>query len=142
MYGRSMPLVYGLILIRVGIYQGGSFRLIHRIIGRQWGKESDRLRELERDCLEISVMSGRSMPLVFGIFLARAGIYQGGSSAPYTSNYRVPREKRARSTEETCARVSGNTSYFRPHRACRFRDFPDRRMHLPGRFCFALYIEL
>ena len=53
----------------------------------------DRQRELALDCLEISVISRRPMPLVFGIPLRRVSISQGGSVAPDTSNYRTPNGK-------------------------------------------------
>ena len=56
-------------------------RLIHRIIGRQRKNGPDRQRKLERECLEISVTSFRSMSLGFWRFLivvstSRAAMYR------------------------------------------------------------------
>ena len=68
------------------------FRLINRTIGCPRKKGPDRQREKDRDCLEISVARGRPVPLVFGIFLIRLSIWQGGSVSPDTSNYRDPKE--------------------------------------------------
>ena len=117
-------------------------RLVHRIIGRQRQNGPDQHRKQDLDCLEISVMFGRSAPLRFGIFLIRLSIYQGSDVSPYTSNYRVRNAKRARSTAGTGARLSGYISYFWSPRAISFRDFPDQCKHLLGGFFFALYFEL
>ena len=75
-----------------------------------------RHRKLGPDCLEIAVASCCHMPLVFVMFLIHVIIYQGGSASPDTSNYRTPKEKRARSKAETGPRPSGNISYiWSPH---------------------------
>ena len=55
------------------------FRMIHRIIGHRRENGPDRNRNHDHNCLEISVMSGRAVPLVSGIFLMRVSIYRGGS---------------------------------------------------------------
>ena len=102
----------------------------------------DRQRELERDFLRISATSGRPVPVGFGIFLIRVRIYQGGFAPPYTSSYSIPQGKLGRSTADTGARLSGNISYVWSFHVISFRGCPDPCRHLPGRFCFALYIEL
>ena len=82
--------------------------------------------EEERDCLEVSVTSCRSMSLVFGIFLIRVGIYPEGSVPIGTSNYRAPETKRARSTAGEGTRLSVNISYVLSIRVSMFRPFPIR----------------
>ena len=88
---RSRLLCLGAFRIRVSIYPLGSFRLIHRIIGRQRKNAPDRQRGLEPHCLEISVISCLTVPLVCAICLISVGIYQVVSSAPDTSIYTMPR---------------------------------------------------
>ena len=112
-------------------------RHIHRIIGRQWENWAGRQRKLEIDRLTISATSGRPSPLGFGIFLIRVSICQGGSLSLGTSNYRGPRGKRGRSTEESATRPSGDIRYAWAPRAIMFRDLPEPCRHLPWMFCFA-----
>ena len=118
------------------------FNLIRRVIGRRMRNWQDRHRRLGPDCLEISVASCRHMTLVFAMSLISVSIYQVGSVSPDTSDYRKSDEKRTRSTAETGPRLSGNISYIWSPHAVSYRGFPDPRKHLPGRFCFAGYIEL
>ena len=142
MYFRSSPLGFRMFLIRVGIGQECSVALDTSNYRTPVGKAPDRQRKLEPGCLEISVTPGSPAPLVCWLFLIRVRIYQGGSVSPDTSNYRMSEEKRARSTAETGTRLSGNISYATSPRSIMFRDFHEQRNHLPGRLCFARYIEL
>ena len=73
---RPRPLVSGLFLIIVGIYQGCS--VSHYTPNYRTPKENatDRHLELERDCVEITVMSCRPMSSGLGLFLIRVRIYQ------------------------------------------------------------------
>ena len=63
-----------------------------RIIGIKRKNGPDRHRKLERDCLEISVISRRAIPLGFGDFMIRVGVYHGGFLTLGTSNYRMSME--------------------------------------------------
>ena len=112
------------------------FSPIHRIIGLQWHNGPDRQRKLGRDCLQISVMSARSMPLDFEIFLISVIIYQGGLFHPI---HRIigRRRKRALSTAETGTPQSGNISYVASPHFVSFRVLPGQCRHLPGRCFFA-----
>ena len=132
-----MSLGFGPVLIRVSIYQIGAVSRDTSNYTTTMEKRTDRHREMERGCLEIPVTSSRPMPLGFGAFLIRVGIYQGGSVFPDTSIYRMPEGKRSRSTAATGARLSGNISYVWSPRAISFRGFPDPCKHVARRFCFA-----
>ena len=133
--GRPVPIVSGIFLAHVCIFQGCSVSndTSNYMTPKQNG--TDRPRQLGPDCLEISVTHWRYRPLGFGIFLIRVRIYQNGSVAPYTSNYRMSQAKRARSTAETGTRLSGNIIHVLSPHAIRLRDVPYHCMHLPGRFC-------
>ena len=109
---RPIPLGFGIFLIRVSIYQGGSDSPDTSNYREPGENGPDRHRELERDSLAISAISCRSRILGVGVFLIRVCIYQGGPVAPDTSNYRTPEEKRARSTAGSGARLPGNIRYF------------------------------
>ena len=105
------PLGFGIFLPPECIYRGGSVSPDTSNYRLTKGNAPDRQLKLERDCLEITVTSCLPAQVGFGIFLTRVSIYQGRYVAPDTSNYRTTKERRTRSTAETGARLSGNSSY-------------------------------
>ena len=121
--------------IGVRIYQGGSLSSDTSNYRIPISNGPDRKRELELDCMEISVRSGGSRTVGFGRFPIGVSICQGGPVSPGTLNYRTPMGKRPRSKAETGTGMSGNISYARVFRASGLRAFPDQCNHLPGRFC-------
>ena len=112
-----MPLCFGIFLISVIIYQGGSappdtsnYRTTKAKRARSTTATGTRLSE-------ISVICRLPMPLGFGAFPIRVSIYQGASVSPDTSNYRTPEAKLARSTAETgirCLEISFMRRSSRP----------------------------
>ena len=108
------------------------FRLTKRIIGRQRKNGPDRQRKQGLGWLEISVTSGRTVPLCFGVFLIRVSICQGGSSPPEKSNYRKKKEDPPRSASETGTRLYGIIAYVWLFRAIRFGIFLVRVSIYPG----------
>ena len=137
MPGGPNPLRPGAFLIRVIICQGGSVSRDKSNYRAPKKNGPDRQRELERDWLEISVTTCRSSSLGSGSSLIRVAIYQVGSVSLGTSDYSAPKAKRDRPKAVTGTRLSGDISYVLSPHACTFRDFPDHRKHLPGRFGFA-----
>ena len=107
--GRPDILVSGLFLIRVSIYQGGSVALCTSNYRTPEKKRAGRQREKELGCVEIPSTPGRPEPVCIGLSLTRVIIYRRCSGATYTSNYRAPMAKRARSTSDTGTRLYGNT---------------------------------
>ena len=138
---RPIPLGFGIFLILVGIYHGGSVSPDTSNYRAPEENDPDRQRKPERDCLGISVMSCRPMPLVPGMFLISVSIYKGGSVSRDTTICRTPQVS-VPDRQRKLARLSGNRSYFFPPRPSRIRDFHDPCWHLPGRFFFSRYIEL
>ena len=137
MSGRPAPLVCGIFLIRVSIYQGCDVSPDSSSYKTPKTKRGRSTAALQLGPLGISIMSCRSASLVFGLFQISVSIYHGASDSPDTSNYRMKKLKRTRQIAETGSRLSGNTRYVLAFRAVSFRGFPDPCKHLPGRFCFA-----
>ena len=123
MSARAIPLVSWLCMVRVIIYHIVDVAPYTSNYMIPKKNAPDRHREQELDCREIPPTLRQSIPVGFGILLIRVSICQGGSVSLGTSNYRMPKAKRARSTAETGDRLYGNISYVFSVRPGRFSAF-------------------